>query len=1138
MADIISTEIEVSRKPNSPCKRFEYWKINQIQAQYASSRENLGRHELLLKPSERSARNGVLRCSWIVSLFLIFLLNSIFILRGIAAGPLSARDLTMIGSDFQASNFVPQTVRDTFLIEGDQAFLGNFNGGEILCDNCNDKSGEVLIFSNISGNWTLQQTLTREDDPALDQQFGWNLSKHNDQLLVSTHWYSFYAYREIDQNWELEHVFHEDVEFVPTLDLGGDGNFIVTYGYGWVDQPNGTQDRRYLQFYDRSSGQWKLKKFLFSEEQRNTWGSVTFGANQIVAHENGQWIFAGGEGYGVLVFHNENGDWVFSQRIIAPGTDGFDRDAFGNCVEVSGNELVISREEYEANGALYFYTLNGGKWDLSEVLMAPDAKSSKVGLGGNFGRDISIKNGKMVVGRPFTLTVNDGTQIANSGVVYLYEKQTDGHWKLIQSLNADEVQSSISRDIKVANLGLQVDTDGYNVLVSAQYTDFRLLDVNAGKFGQKVAGYIFTWPGADPPIGNPTDNTDTDGDGLSDSVELELFGDLSEDLNTDFDGDGQGNGFELDRGYDPANSKSRFRRAELLSSRELIFRWPDPVFLKGVSKSASIAGPWAELSLPQAALSGISEYRVQVEEFSPSVFYRFQTLDEPADTPQQSESEIEITDLGMYMIPIPAGTFVMGSAPEEEDHRSFEGPQTTVTISKPFWMSKYEVTQIQFFEVMGNTPSSFSSAGVDAPVESVTWIQAQEFCRSLTARERASGRLPEGHAYKLPTEAQWEYACRAGSTTRFYYGNDPGFSELGQYAWHSESAHNGSTHSVGQKLPNPWGLYDMCGNVSEWCLDWFGNYPGGEQTDPVGAGSGDGRVFRGGSWLHFARDTRSAARSLGLQNTPSKFVGFRPVIVAVAPSSEPPEPELVTNDSYSIAELGMKMVRIKSGTFVMGSPDSEEWRRVDEGPQTTVTISKPFWMNLHEVTQRQYEEVMGDNPSWFKGAGLNAPVETVIWSDAVEFCRRLTERERASGSLPLGHEFRLPTEAEWEYACRAGTTTPYSFGDTTDPSELDKYFWYAKGFIGLNTRPVGQKLPNPWGLYDMHGNVAEWCSKVWSTYPGGEHADPVGPNSDQDWLVRGGSYTHLSVQCRSAQRSVRGPAESNGFRPILVPVSE
>ncbi len=200
---------------------------------------------------------------------------------------------------------------------------------------------------------------------------------------------------------------------------------------------------------------------------------------------------------------------------------------------------------------------------------------------------------------------------------------------------------------------------------------------------------------------------------------------------------------------------------------------------------------------------------------------------------------------------IPAGKFTMGSPENEKGRLSTEGPQHLVTITSPFYLGMYEVTQAQWKAVMGSNPSHFK--GNDLPVESVSWNDVQSFIQKLNQQEK-------GNKYRLPTEAEWEYACRAGSNTRFSFGDDADV--LGQYAWYYEENSGGSTHPVGQKKPNAWGLYDMHGNVWEWVQDWHGNYPPASVTDPTGPPSGASRVIRGGSWLNAPRLVRSAVRYL------------------------------------------------------------------------------------------------------------------------------------------------------------------------------------------------------------------------------------------------------------------------------------
>jgi formylglycine-generating enzyme required for sulfatase activity len=243
------------------------------------------------------------------------------------------------------------------------------------------------------------------------------------------------------------------------------------------------------------------------------------------------------------------------------------------------------------------------------------------------------------------------------------------------------------------------------------------------------------------------------------------------------------------------------------------------------------------------------------------------------------------------MVFIPPGTFCMGCPTNEEDRWDWEGPQTSVMSRHGYWMGKYEVTQGEYLAVVGSNPSYFTtnngfSQDLTRPVENVTWFDAMEYCTALTQRERAAGRIATNSVYRLPTEAEWEYACRGWTSTRFSYGDDPGYTNLTGYAWYYDNS-GGETHPVGQKLPNVWGLHDMHGNVWEWCQDWYGDYSGGIAVDPHGpaAASGADRVIRGGDcgyWFGDARYCRSASRNdICYQGLGDFFAGFR---VVLAPS--------------------------------------------------------------------------------------------------------------------------------------------------------------------------------------------------------------------------------------------------------------
>ena len=649
-----------------------------------------------------------------------------------------------------------------------------------------------------------------------------------------------------------------------------------------------------------------------------------------------------------------------------------------------------------------------------------------------------------------------------------------------------------------------------------------------------------------------------------------------------------------------------------------------------------------------------------------------------------------VPDLDLEMAFIQPGVFTMGSKSGAGD----EMPPTQVTLAKGYWLGKTEVTQGQWETLVGATVTqqrdkanrewALRGEGSEYPIYYVNWDEAMEFCRKLTERERAAGRLPEGYAYTLPTEAQWEYACRAG-TTEDYAGS------LDAMAWYGGDK-GGQTHPVGQKKANAWGLYDTHGNVREWCRDWYRDHlPGGSVVNPAGPASGSTRVVRGGSWISPARDCRSAARFGSAPGVRQGSLGFRlalaaarreetiPALATKKSENRPqpagkaaPRPDLVQpvgNDqgsaredrmesplpddyatvrgsaethgtelqpapprrregdrgvtahatelyplsgarpkrrsappgvlamlgvavlalaaagwwlfgsnrsipgkieaagsnviekaapalesgqgqhqaelapvttqklrgpeegqTWTVPDLNLAMAYIQPGTFMIGSPDSEKGRFKNESPQTRVTLTKGCWLGKTAVTQGQWEALMAGNPSSLKAA--DRPVEQVSWDDAMEFCHRLTERERAAGRLPEGYAYTLPTEAQREYACRAGTAGPYA-GD----GNLDDMGWYSDN-SGNTMHPVGQKQANAWGLYDMHGNVGEWCKDWFGDYPGGSVTDPTGPVLGSARVVRGGSCSLPARFCRSAFRRKIEPGNRDnhlGFRLALDP---
>ena len=426
-------------------------------------------------------------------------------------------------------------------------------------------------------------------------------------------------------------------------------------------------------------------------------------------------------------------------------------------------------------------------------------------------------------------------------------------------------------------------------------------------------------------------------------------------------------------------------------------------------------------------------------------------------------------DLEMAMVKVAAGRFDMGS----DEAAPNESPVHEVAISEDFWLGQYEVTRGQWEAVMGTTPwagregteadrltptdatdiweyevtpgawEEVMGATPAAPVGTeeggaalypatyVSWNDVQEFIARLN--ERAGERR-----YRLPTEAEWEYACRAGTTTRWSFGDDQ--SDIVDYAWLStdsqadenpENPRHPQMVGLYSKRPNAWGLYEMHGNVGEWVQDWYDPdyYAFSPLVDPQGPAqpflaSHPQRVVRGSSFKDFAWRARSASRSRFAPDDRKSEIGFRLVRLEVA---EPLERVTARREqTFYPGNEEMAMVWIEPGAFAMGTSD------YPNASPHEVEISTGFWLGQYEVTQGQWEAVMGGTDWAAPWAGqshvqLDAgyPATYVSWEAVQEFMARLNDEEG-------GWYYRLPTEAEWEYACRAGTTTRWSFGD--DPS--------------------------------------------------------------------------------------------------------
>ena len=544
-----------------------------------------------------------------------------------------------------------------------------------------------------------------------------------------------------------------------------------------------------------------------------------------------------------------------------------------------------------------------------------------------------------------------------------------------------------------------------------------------------------------------------------------------------------------------------------------------------------------------------------------------------------------------------------GASEYDQFSASTSGPQHKVRITKPCYMSAHEVTVAEYRRFIDDThymTTAEQLGGVRKkwteylapenpdrhPVLGVSWTDAEMFC-VLRGKD-------DGVTYRLPSEAEWEYACRAGTTTLWSFGDNP--AQIGEHA--VTSANGTATQPVGSKKPNPFGLFDMYGNAEEWCLDWhirdyFAKSP---VDDPVNLAtptdSNSGRVARGGGTISLPWQLRSSIRRWDYPSTPVNLKGFRVVIVGdlkkavenIARSgwhgwpTEAPPPAIAPFNAEQAKQhqeawakylgvpveytnsLGMKFRLIPPGEFTMGSTQEEIAAALkDVAPNDKVILTQPIYLGVNEVTQAEYEKVMGVNPSHFAPLGIGKeavagletaehPVEEVSWNDAAEFCAKLSKQEklkpfyfRAGETIePLdGTGYRLPSEAEWEFACRAGTATKYWIGDKD--GDLVRAGWFS-GNSGGRTHAAGELKANPFGLADIHGNVWEWVQDGWdATFDGQSQDKPaINPNvpfhTCTQRVLRGGHWGDTAYNCRSWNHLPSVPTSHNlniGFRVAL-----
>lgn len=550
----------------------------------------------------------------------------------------------------------------------------------------------------------------------------------------------------------------------------------------------------------------------------------------------------------------------------------------------------------------------------------------------------------------------------------------------------------------------------------------------------------------------------------------------------------------------------------------------------------------------------------------------------PAAAPGQALEVVKVGDVAFELVRIPAGRFSMGSVTGDPD----EKPVHEVRIGQDFQMGRTEVTVRQFRAFTEATgyktdaeqrgwANTCPQPGLhpnergldwrrpgfersdDQPAVVISWNDAMAFCRWLSAQT--------GRNVRLPTEAEWEYAARAD-------GQEDSPSRLDETAWYEGNASNGG-HPVGTKRPNPWGLYDMQGNAWEWCLDvWRPNYhaaaPDGQAGtyDPVVPQVVWRYVLRGGSWFTPVRQLSRSYRARYLNHFSRPDTGFRIVLAPVIGSSSsitgessawaqahPTSDRLPSTGSSVLETHGARFefARIPAGEFLMGGTDGIE------KPQHQARIGYDFEMGTTEVTIGQFRAFLqatgyptdGEKVgvSWSRGPDTDWQSEDAVdwcratrdqsddhpaifisWYDAMAFCHWL--------SRETGQEIRLPSEAEWEYACRAGTTGLYA-------GELSEMGWYRYNACE-RTHPVAQKQPNAWGLYDMHGNVWEWCLDFFQPNYEGVPTDGRPRWEVQrasDVVSRGGSFRNppgwLASGCRMGT-FLDASHGNNGFRLVRV----